>query len=552
MDGLMMHFDLTIPAIIRRTESLFGRKEIVDRRADRSLHRYTYADCIRRARQLALALQRLGVGRGDRVATFAWNHHRHLEAYYGVPMFGAVLHTLNLRLHPDELAFIATHAGDSVALVDKVLWPAFDKIRDRVPFKHIVVMSDDGDVPPGTLDYEQLIDASNPDDYVQPELREQEAALMCYTSGTTGRSKGVLYSHRSLTLHSLACLASSVLDVKESDTVLAVVPMFHANAWGLPFTCALAGSRQVMPGPYLDPASLLDLYQNERVTYTAGVPTIWMGLLQVLDQKPGAYDLSALRVLVVGGSAAPESMIRAFEERHGLRILHAWGMTETAPLGTVSALTSELQDAPADERYAYRAKQGQPAPFVEIRARSENGFAPWDGTTMGELEVRGPWVASSYYDNPDTSQFTDDGWFRTGDIVTIDARGYVAIQDRAKDLIKSGGEWISSVALEGALMGHPDVAEAAVIAVPHPQWLERPLAAVVPKEGRTPTADALREFLAPRFAKWWLPDEFVFVTTIPRTSAGKFAKSVLREQFSGPSAVEQSLARTETRTGAGV
>jgi fatty-acyl-CoA synthase len=381
------------------------------------------------------------------------------------------------------------------------------------------------------LDYEQLLAAADVDRFTEPDLNERQAAAMCYTSGTTGRPKGVLYSHRAIALHSLVSAARDVMDLSEADVLVPVVPMFHANAWGLPFTCTLLGATQVYPGPHLDPASLLELCQAERATVAAGVPTIWLGLLQLLDQNPGAYDLR-LRTLIVGGQAAPRSMIEAFQERHGLTVLHAWGMTEMAPLGTVSRLTGDLREASPEEQYAYRAKQGQPAPFIEIRARGDGGFVPWDGATMGELEVRGPWVASAYHNSTDENdRFTDDGWLRTGDMVTIDPRGYVEITDRTKDVIKSGGEWISSVALENALMGHPAVAEAAVIAVPHPKWGERPLAVVVLKEGHAATAQELLSYLERDFARWWIPDGVEFVTEIPRTSVGKFRKSALRERF---------------------
>src|SRR5256714_4365660 len=527
-----MDYQLTVPAILRHAEMLHGRKCIVSRRPDKTYHRYTYRDMAERARRLAVVLMDLGVRDGERVATLAWNHHQHLEAYFGIPACGAVLHTLNLRLHPDDLTYIVNHAEDRVVLVDDVLLPLWEKIRERVGVEHVVVIPTSGrPVPDGMLDYERLLAVVDVHRFTEPDLNERQAAAMCYTSGTTGRPKGVLYSHRAIALHSLAGAARNVLDLSEADVVVPVVPMFHANAWGLPFTCTLLGATQVYPGPHLDPASLLELYQAERATVTGGVPTIWLGLLHALDQDPGAYDLK-LRTLIVGGQAAPRSMIEGFQERHGLTVLHAWGMTEMTPLGTVSRLTGGLHEASREEQYAYRAKQGQPAPFIEIRARSEDGFIPWDGATMGELEVRGPWVASAYHNTTDENdRFTADGWLRTGDIVTIDPRGYVEITDRAKDVIKSGGEWISSVALENALMGHPAVAEAAVIAVPHPKWGERPLAVVVLKEGHAATAQELLSYLARDFARWWIPDGVEFVTEIPRTSVGKFRKSALRERF---------------------
>ncbi|MBK5296617.1 MAG: long-chain fatty acid--CoA ligase [Vicinamibacteria bacterium] len=538
MDGLMMDVPLSIPLLLRRTEALFGHKPLVTRRADRSLQRCTYGECLRRARGLAAGLASLGVTPGDRVGTFCWNHSRHLEAYYGVPASGAVLHTLNIRLHADELAYIITHAGDAAIIVDKVLWPAFAPVRERLGNIPIIVISDDGDLPPGTIDYEQVVAATAPSDSLA-DIDEGAGALMCYTSGTTGRSKGVLYSHRSMVLHALTLSLPDCLNLRESDVVLAVVPMFHVNAWGLPFACAMLGSAQVLPGPCLDAASLVELFESERVTVTAGVPTIWHGVLKYLDEHPG-HDLSSLRAMVVGGAAIPESTIRAFDTRHGLHIVHAWGMTETSPIGTISRVPSELASAPPDYQYAWRATQGRPAPMVEIRARSEQGLVAWDGMTMGELEVRGPWVAAAYYPGDVAmDRWTDDGWFRTGDIVTIAPSGCVTIQDRAKDLVKSGGEWISTVALESALVGHPWVSEVAVVAVPHPQWGERPLAVIVPVAGCQPTIEELRTFLAPRFAKWWLPDAVVLVDHLPKTGTGKLKKHEVRAMFKEQFAQEQ-------------
>ena len=418
MHGLMMDVPLSIPLLLRRTESLFGHKTLVSRRADRSLERRTYAEVLRRARALAAGLAGLGIKPGDRVATFCWNHSRHLEAYYGIPASGAVLHTLNIRLHPDELAYIITHAGDAAIIVDKVLWPAFAAVQPRLGDIHVIVIGAEGDLPAGTIDYEQLVASVTPPDAL-PDVDERAAAMMCYTSGTTGRSKGVLYSHRSMVLHALNLALPDCLDLRESDVVLAVVPMFHVNAWGLPFTCAMIGSGQVQPGPHLDAASLVELFEAERVTLAAGVPTIWHAVLKYLDEHPG-HDLSSLRTMVVGGAAIPESTIRAFDQRHGLHIVHAWGMTETSPLGSISRVPADLRSASSDDQYAWRATQGRPAPFVEIRARSEEGLVAWDGATMGELEVRGPWIASAYYPGDvATDRWTDDGWFRTGDIVTI-------------------------------------------------------------------------------------------------------------------------------------
>jgi len=537
MRGLMMDFPLVIPVIIRRAEALFQHKTIATRRPDRSIARTTYRDMLDRVRRLAVALRTLGVRPGDRVATLAWASQAHLEAYLAIPALGAVLHTLNLRLHHDDLAYIVNDAEDRVLIVDESLLPLYEQFCDQTRIEHVIAIPSN-DSPAGAgfsrpmMNYNQLLASADPAEYREADLREDAAAAMCYTSGTTGRPKGVLYSHRAVMLHCVGQGLVDALGISERDTVLPIVPMFHVNAWGIPFSATLLGANQVFPGPYLDPKSVLELLVTERVTLTAGVPTVWLGVLHELDQNPGAHDLHALRCIAIGGSAAPVSLIRAYQERHGIGVLHAWGMTEMTPLGTLCHLPSSLDAAPADEQFRYRAMQGTPLPFVEIRAVTENGEAPWDGKTMGELEVRGPWVAAQYYHSsgPD-SRFTADGWFKTGDIVTITPGGCIELADRAKDLVKSGGEWISSVALENALMGHPKVAEAAVIAVPHPKWDERPLAVVVLKPGQMATKAELLEFLAPQFAKWWMPDALEFVSEIPRTSAGKFKKSTLRDRY---------------------
>ena len=522
----MMDYQLTLPAILKRAETYFGGKEIVTRLPDRSFHRYTYADSCRRSRALAVALKNLGLERGDRVATLCWNHYQHHEAYLGIPCGGFVLHTLNLRLHPSDLAYIATHGGDRAVIVDKSLKPLLDQFIGETKIEHVIVVEDD---------YEALLASADPDDWRDPELDEYEAAAMCYTSGTTGLPKGVLYSHRSTILHTLGVAAGNPmgLGISEQDSILPVVPMFHANAWGYPYLAATIGAKLVYPGPYLDPESLLEAFVQEGVTWTAGVPTIWMGILGQLDAEPDRWDLSRMKGMLVGGSAAPRAMIAGFKQRHGLSVVHGWGMTETSPVASVAQLPGELAQADEETQFDYIAMQGMPLPLVELRNRdAEGNELPWDGESMGELEIRGPWVASGYFDTPEQAdRWTPDGWFKTGDVVSMHPRGFVQIKDRSKDVIKSGGEWISSVELENALMAHPAVAEAAVIAIPDAKWDERPLAAIVLREGQTATAEALREFLAPTFAKWWLPDRFEFVTEIPKTSVGKFRKTELREMF---------------------
>jgi fatty-acyl-CoA synthase len=530
MNGLMMdHYELTLNRLIGRAERLHSAKEIVSRAPDGEVHRTTYGEITSRAHRAAAALADLGVGPGDRVATLLWNQPEHLELYFAATAMGAVIHTLNPRLHADELAFIVSDAADKVIVVDESLLPVLESFAEAQPVEHVIVVSRGGSLPDGAADYEQLIASHEPREW--GETREDQAAAMCYTSGTTGRPKGVVYSHRSLTLHSLCAALPDVLGVAGDDTILPVVPMFHANAWGLPFAAAMSGAELVLPGPKLDAVSVLDLLEVERVTMTAGVPTVWMAVLDALDKEPKRWDLSALERMIVGGSAVPGSMIEGFD-RHGLTIVQAWGMTETSPLGTVCRAPAAHSEAPSPERTAYRARQGRPAPFVELRARDDDAKEiAWDDESMGELEVRGPWVAAGYHGGIGSDCFTEDGWFRTGDIVAIDEHGCMRICDRSKDVIKSGGEWISSVDLENALMGHPSVAEAAVIAMPDERWGERPLAVVVATEGDEIDADALRDHLSADFAKWQLPERFESVDAIPRTATGKWKKTVLRERF---------------------
>jgi fatty-acyl-CoA synthase len=534
LEGLIQAYQLTLPAILRRAEQLHGYREIVTRRPDKSLHRHTFADFASRSKKLAVALKKLGLEDGDRVGTLGWNTYQHLEAYFGVPCSGAVLHTLNPRLHEDDLSYIANHAEDRVMLVDETLVPVFQKFREKTNIEHAVVVTEGGEIPDGMISYEDLLADADGADFEYPEFDERRAAAMCYTSGTTGRPKGALYSHRSTVLHSMMVSMGNTFALSERDCVLPVVPMFHVNAWGLPYASVLVGAKLMMPGPHLDPASLLEDFEQEGVTFTAGVPTVFLAVLQALDAEPKKYDLSKLRSMVIGGSAVPKGVVEAFGERHGIDVVHAWGMTEMSPIGSVAHLTTEMRKLPEEEQLEYKAKQGYPVPFVEVRARGDEGFAPWDGESLGELEVRGPWVASSYYEAPEgADKFTDDGWFKTGDIVTIDGFGFIKIADRSKDLIKSGGEWISSVDLENALMAHPAVSQAAVIAIPHERWDERPLAAVVLKEGENATEEDLHAHLEKDFAKFWLPDAYEFVESIPMTATGKFQKLKLREQFEG-------------------
>jgi fatty-acyl-CoA synthase len=539
MRGTMMDFPLTLPALLERSGRLFRKVEVVSRRPDKTVVRSAYGEFYQRARQLASALTQLGLNAGDRVASMMWNHSGHLEVFFGVPCAGGILHTLNLRLHPHEIAAIANHARDRFLIVDDVLLPVYEKIREHVPFEKVIVVPYGrcpGELPAGAMHYEEVL-AAAPKDFRYPQIGENDGAAMCFTSGTTGFSKGVIYSHRALVLHSFAEAMADALALSQHDTVLPVAPMFHANAWGLPYTCVMTGARLILPGPSVDGESVLNLMRDEGVTFACGVPTVWLGVLHELEKHPGRWRFDKPIRVLVGGTAPPEQLIRALD-KHNIHILHLWGMTETTPLATVGKLKAHMAAWSEDRQYEIRAKQGWPAPFVELRimrpaeGTNEPLEAPCDGETPGELEVRGPWVAGSYFDAPDQAhRWTADGWFRTGDVATMDDEGIIKIVDRAKDLVKSGGEWISSVDLENTLMGHPAVKEACVVGVSHPKWQERPLAAVVLKEGASATPDDLRAFLLKSFAKWQVPDAFVFVEAIPRTSVGKFKKTALREQF---------------------
>ncbi|MEX2260879.1 MAG: long-chain fatty acid--CoA ligase [Bryobacteraceae bacterium] len=533
---MMMDSALNLRHYLERSGRLFPSKEIVTRTTG-GFARYTYGDYHRRTHRLAHALAKLDVREGDRVASLAWNHGRHLELYYGVPSFGAVLLTLNLRLPLDQLAYIVNHADAKVIFVDAPLLHILEEIKERIPgVRHLVAMREDGQPMPAStfplIDYEDLLAATRDDLYPWPELGETAAAGMCYTSGTTGNPKGVLYTHRSLCLHNYALAMADSFAFSERDTLLQIVPMFHANGWGMPFAAVMCGSKIVLPGAQPQPADLAEMIERERVTIAGGVPTIWIGLYRAIEEKP--VDLSSVRMFVVAGSAMPRQLMETYQRQLGIRIVQAWGMTETTPIATLSVLKSEMRHDTEDDQFAVRAKQGIPLPGVELRVVDECGKEiAQDGETMGELQVRGPWVTSGYYDDARNAEAFQDGWFRTGDVVTLDPEGYIHIMDRTKDLVKSGGEWISSVDLENAIMAHPKVLEACVIAVYHLRWHERPLAVVAPTpqyRGQI-TRDEILEFLAGRVAKWWLPDDVIFVDSVPKTSVGKFNKKVLREQY---------------------
>jgi fatty-acyl-CoA synthase len=533
MQGLMSSYPLTLTHVFQRAERIFPEKEIATVGGG-GITRTTYGKWAERTRRLASVLDTLEISSDGRVGTFAWNTGRHLELYFAAPCSGRVLHTLNIRLFPDDIVYIANHAEDEVVFVDrsllKLFWPLVDRCET---VKHVVVMDDGGDeeIPddPRVHDYEELLAAAEPFDFGVIE-DENQAAAMCYTSGTTGNPKGVVYSHRSTVLHSMGSLVADAAGVSESDTIMPVVPMFHANAWGLCQAAVMAGASLAMPGPNMQPKALAELMESEKVTLAAGVPTIWMGVLPELKGR----DLSSLREVLCGGSAVPRSLSEAYREQIGLPILQAWGMTETSPVATTGRVKSTLLDRSDDELADLRAAQGLPIPLVDLRIidPGSDEELPWDGEARGELQARGPWIAAGYYNDERSSEsFTEDGWLRTGDVATISPNGYVRLVDRTKDLVKSGGEWISSVELENAIMAHPKVAEAAVIGIPDEKWSERPLACVVPEGDEEITLDELKEFLADRVPKWWIPNDLEIIEEVPKTSVGKFSKKTLREQF---------------------
>lgn len=531
LPGLMMDLPLTLDHVLEHARRMYPGKCIFTKLPDGALRRTSYAEFYGRVKRLCNALEALGIEAGDRVGTFAWNSFEHLELYFGVPLAGAVCHTLNIRLPQEQLAYIINHAADKVIFVDGSLAPLLEPIAPQLEtVMRFVVFNANAEQPlnlPNALRYEDILAAAS-ETYAWRCADENMAMGLCYTSGTTGLPKGVLISHRAMFLHTFCVLAGVAFGLTERDVVLPVVPQFHAMAWGLPYASVFVGATLVMPGQHMQPAALADLIASERVTVAAGVPTIWNGLYHELRGKP--RDVSCIAQLIVGGSAMPRGLIEAYETELGVNVVHAWGMTEMSPIGSVSKLQTRHDALDEAERWHIKAKQGYFVPGVAARIVDQQGQElPWDGQTMGELQVRGFWVARQYYlVEPDAEHFTDDGWFRTGDVATIDADGYMTITDRTKDLVKSGGEWISSVDLENALMSHPDVLEAAVIAMPNARWGERPLAVVVPLAGAFERA-ALDEFLLERFPKFWLPDEYALVAAIPKTGVGKMDKKALRQ-----------------------
>ena len=532
--GQMMQKQLLISTLLTHAERHHGEQQVVSRRVEGDIHRYTYRDMAARARRLANALGARGIGMSDRVGTLAWNGYRHMELYYAVSGSGAVLHTLNPRLHPDQVVWIANHAEDRVLFFDLTFLPLIEAVAASLTtVKAFVAMTDRDHMPtsplvPNLLCYEDLVDEGAPE-FIWPTFDENSASSLCYTSGTTGMPKGVLYSHRSTVLHTYAAGLPDSLNCAAADVILPVVPMFHVNAWGLPYIACMVGAKLVFPGPFLDGKSLYELFEAEGVTVSAGVPTVWQGLLAHVESQQARF--STMRRTIIGGSACPEAMIRAFQERYDVDVLHAWGMTELSPVGTVCAFKPKHAVASADARIEVQKKQGRAVYGVDMKIIGADGAElPTDGKASGELMVRGSWVVSSYF-RAEGGDPLVDGWFPTGDVATIDPDGYMQITDRSKDVIKSGGEWISSISLEDIAMGHPAVAMAACIASDHPKWGERPLLVVQPKPGAKATREEILAFYDGKIARWWMPDDVVFVDNIPLGATGKMQKNKLREQF---------------------
>jgi len=531
----MMQTPMKVGSMLEHAEKFFAKKQVISQTHDK-LHRLTYADIGKRTRRLMSTLAELGIQKGDRVGTLAWNHHRHLELYFAAPGMGAVLHTINFRLSPEHIIYIINHAEDKILFIDEDILPLIEQIKDHLTtVETFVVMSDKEALPDSglspLLSYEVLLQSGDPTYPFITDIDENDPAGMCYTSATTGKPKGVIYSHRGIVLHSYALGLTDTAGLSESDITMPVVPQFHVNAWGIPFASTWFGSTQVMPGPRFTPERLAKLIESEKVTMTAGVPTIWLGLLRELDRKD--YDTSSLRAVLAGGSASPKGLIEAFEMRHHIPYYHAYGATETTPLVSVSRLKSYQQSISDEERIEERMSQGLLVPGLEMKVIDGNGEIPWDGEAVGELLLRGPWIADEYYNDPRSESAFIDGWFHTGDVVTVNEEGVIQLVDRTSDLIKSGGEWISSVDLENALMTHESVFEATVVAIPDPEWDERPIACVVLNEGfdETDMKEKLLSFLKPQFAKFWIPDDVLFYEEIPKTSVGKFLKRELRTQL---------------------